>query len=213
MLVTQQPVLRRFWYPILPMEQLLKTPASFTLLGEKLVVWRDQAGQPAVLRDRCCHRSAQLSLGQIKDGSIRCPYHGWAFDAAGTCVHVPQLPTGSAISASYQVKAYSCVERYGYIWVCLADEPLQELPEIPEASEADFRLIHEFYEPWECAGLRVMENEMDMAHPAYVHPTTFGSEAYPTPDEMELKETEWGINYRSFTVKGINQRIVIVLTV
>lgn len=66
MLVTQQPVLRRFWYPVAPVEQLLETPTSFELLGEKLVVWRNQAGQPAVLRDRCCHRSAQLSLGKLK---------------------------------------------------------------------------------------------------------------------------------------------------
>ncbi|NJL87572.1 MAG: aromatic ring-hydroxylating dioxygenase subunit alpha [Leptolyngbyaceae cyanobacterium SM1_1_3] len=203
MLVTQQPVLRRFWYPVAPVEQLLETPTSFELLGEKLVVWRNQAGQPAVLRDRCCHRSAQLSLGKIKNGNICCPYHGWSFDAEGHCVYVPQVPEDGTISSSYQIQAYRCCERYGYAWVCLADAPLREVPDILEANDPDFRLIHEFYEPWNCAGLRVMENEMDMAHPAYVHPTTFGSESYPTPDSMELEETEWGLDYRS-TLKVVN---------
>ncbi|MGP1375302.1 MAG: aromatic ring-hydroxylating dioxygenase subunit alpha [Almyronema sp.] len=206
MLVTQQPVLRRFWYPVVPVEQLLETPTAFELLGEKLVVWRDQSGQPAALRDRCCHRSAQLSLGKIKDGNVCCPYHGWSFDPTGRCVHVPQIHKDNSISPSYRVEAYHCAERYGYVWVCLADEPLRDIPGILEANDPTFRLIHEFYEPWHCAGLRVMENEMDMAHPAYVHPTTFGSEAYPTPDAMELEETEWGLNYRS-VLKVVNPEL------
>lgn len=40
MLVTQQPVLRRFWYAIMPMHQLDAGPQPFTLLGEKIVLWK-----------------------------------------------------------------------------------------------------------------------------------------------------------------------------
>lgn len=40
-----------------------------------------------------------------------------------------------------------------------------------------------------------MENEMDMAHPTFVHTTTFGSEEHPLPESMELKEIDilWDI--------------------
>ncbi|THF29113.1 hypothetical protein E5170_18070 [Pseudomonas atacamensis] len=38
MLVTKQPVLRRFWYALLPMTALDAGPQPFTLLGEALVV-------------------------------------------------------------------------------------------------------------------------------------------------------------------------------
>lgn len=38
MLVTQQAVLRRFWYALMPMSQLDAGPQPFTLLGEDLVL-------------------------------------------------------------------------------------------------------------------------------------------------------------------------------
>jgi phenylpropionate dioxygenase-like ring-hydroxylating dioxygenase large terminal subunit len=196
MLVTKQSVFQRFWYPVIPVADLSSEPKPFLLLGQNIVLWRNAASQPAALKDRCCHRSARLSLGKIVDGNIACPYHGWEFDATGACVAFPQAKEEGAISPSYKVPAYPCVERYGYAWVCLG-EPLTEIPEIPEALDSQYRLIHEFYEPWQCAGLRVMENEMDMAHPAYVHLTTFGSDAYRIPDSMELKETDYGLHYRS----------------
>lgn len=192
MLVTKQPVLKRFWYPVVPMQQLLEGPKPFELLGQRIVLWLDAKGKPAAVQDRCCHRSAQLSIGKIVDGNIRCPYHGWQFNADGACVHVPQLKD-NPISPSYKVQAYRCTERYGYVWVCL-EEPLIDIPDISEAAAPEYRLIHEFYETWKCAGLRVMENEFDLAHPTFVHPTTFGSEEHPTPDLLQLTETEWGLH-------------------
>ncbi len=195
MLVTKQPVFKRFWYPVIPMQQLTAGPQSFELLGQKLVLWMDKEGQPAAVQDRCCHRSAQLSKGSVSDGCIRCPYHGWTFDATGSCVYVPQVPDGP-IPGSYRVEGYRCAERYGYAWVCL-EEPLADIPELPEASSPEFRLIPEFYEPWHVAGLRVMENEFDTAHPTFVHTTTFGSSDHPVPDEMEITETKHGIHLRA----------------
>lgn len=192
MLVTKQPIFQRFWYPVMAIADLQSSPKSFQLLGQKLVLWIDKAGKPVAARDRCCHRSAQLSLGKVIDGAIACAYHGWQFDGSGACIHVPQLKD-SVISANQRIKTYNCQESYGYAWVCLG-EPLTEVPIIAEAFDPEYRLIHEFYEPWHCAGLRVMENEMDLAHPTFVHTDTFGSQDHPTPDLLEVSETEWGIH-------------------
>ncbi|MFK8184925.1 MAG: Rieske 2Fe-2S domain-containing protein [Phormidesmis sp.] len=193
MLVTQQPVFRRFWYPVVPLQNLQVGPQAFELLGESLVLWLGENGTPAAARDRCCHRTAKLSLGKVDKGRICCPYHGWEFDGSGACVKVPQLKADCAIPASYRVDAFKCRERYGYVWVAL-DEPIADIPEIAEAQDSRYRLIPEFYETWQCAGLRVMENELDLAHPTFVHTTTFGSEEHPTPDELEITETAWGIH-------------------
>ena len=192
MLVTKQPVFQQFWYPVIPIKDLSDGPKSFKLLGQQIVLWLDAQGNPAAVQDRCCHRSAKLSIGKVIDGNISCPYHGWEFNANGACVHVPQLKD-CQISHSYKVKAYRCTERYGYVWVCLGT-PLMDIPEMSEAANPEYRLLHEFYEPWNCAGLRVVENEFDLAHPTFVHTTTFGSEEHPTPDLMELTETEWGLH-------------------
>ena len=68
MLVTQQKVLRRFWYPVLPLDRLGDQPVPFTLLGEAIVLWRNEAGEPAAAIDRCCHRTAKLSKGFCQQG-------------------------------------------------------------------------------------------------------------------------------------------------
>lgn len=194
MLVSQQSVFRRFWYPVMPLEHLKQGPQSFRLLTESLVLWVDETGQPAAVRDRCCHRSAHLSLGQVRQGRICCPYHGWEFNRDGVCVGVPQLSPEQPIPSGYRVDSYPCVERYGYLWVSLSPNPLMAIPLIPEATDDRFRLIHEFYEPWNCAGLRVMENELDLAHPTFVHTNTFGSEDHPIPDDLQVIDTDYGIH-------------------
>ena len=93
MLVTRQKVLRRFWYATVPVSSLDGGPQAFTLLGEPIVLFLDSKdGQPACLEDRCCHRTAKLSKGWIKDGNIVCGYHGWEYDRNGKLVNIPQFP-------------------------------------------------------------------------------------------------------------------------
>ena len=193
MLTTQQPVLRRFWYPVIPLDHLIHGPQSFTLMGQPLVLWLDREGKPAALADRCCHRSAQLSKGIVNNGCVRCPYHGWEYDALGACTTVPQLDPGTAIPKTYQVPSYLCQERYGYVWVCLSDHPLQPIPEIPQFSDPSFRFIHEFYEPWNVGGLRAIENSFDSAHGHFVHASSWGDMANPQPPPIdEVTETDFG---------------------
>lgn len=186
MLATKHPVLRRFWYPVMPMADLTEQPQSFQLLNQPLVLWRTETGEPAALADRCCHRSAQLSAGKVIEGCVRCPYHGWSYDEEGRCVNVPQMDATETIPMTYRVPAYLCEERYGYAWVCLSKSPLLSLPHIPEAEVSDNRLITQFYEPWQCSGLRLMENSFDNAHFSIVHAESFGVQTQPEPAKSKL---------------------------
>jgi phenylpropionate dioxygenase-like ring-hydroxylating dioxygenase large terminal subunit len=195
MLVTRQKVLRRFWYPLMPMRELAPGPKAFTLLGQPLVLWRDADGKPAALIDRCCHRTAKLSIGFVADGAIACGYHGWTYDRTGRCIRIPQLK-GEAPLPKYGVDAYRAEERYGYVWVCLG-EPLGSIPEIPEAGQPGFRQIDEFCEPWNCSALRVMENSFDNAHFSYVHRASFGDIQNPEPSEFTFTEHDWGFEAHS----------------
>ena len=90
MLVTKQPVLRRFWYPVMPSTLLNGEPQPFKLLGSDIVLWRGANGAVACLQDRCCHRTAKLSLGFVEDGHLVCGYHGWTYRSDGVCVRIPQ---------------------------------------------------------------------------------------------------------------------------
>jgi phenylpropionate dioxygenase-like ring-hydroxylating dioxygenase large terminal subunit len=195
MLATRQPVLRRFWYPVMPVGALAQGPQPFTLLGTRLVVWSLGDGRHAALEDRCAHRSAALSKGWIDRGAVVCPYHGWAYDGQGVCLRMPQRPEAGP-SRHPVVKSFACVERYGHVWVALED-PLAPIPDWPEESDPGYRRIDQFYEPWGCASFRLMENSFDNAHIHFVHRNTFGDINDPDPPQPTIERAEYSFVARS----------------
>jgi phenylpropionate dioxygenase-like ring-hydroxylating dioxygenase large terminal subunit len=204
MLVTKQPVLRRFWYPVMPASRLNDEPASFTLLGSDIVLWRASNGEIACFRDRCCHRTAKLSLGFIENGQLVCGYHGWTYRPDGVCVRIPQRENPENVSYRVRVPAYHVAERYGYIWVAL-DEPLSDIPALPEAAQPGFRKVDQFYETWNIGAFRLMENSFDASHIAFVHRKTFGNIERPRTDGHQIRTKPYGfdaVNETPVKVRG-----------
>jgi phenylpropionate dioxygenase-like ring-hydroxylating dioxygenase large terminal subunit len=201
MLSTKQKVLRRFWYATMPVDKLDDGPKPFTLLGEKIVLFLDEAGKPAALADRCCHRTAKLSKGWCRDGHIVCGYHGWEYDRTGKLVNVPQFPFEQPLPDA-RATAFHCAERYGYVWVAL-DDPLKSIPDLPEERDPGYRRIHQFDDRWNTAALRMMENSFDNAHFSFVHRGTFGQADQPKPEGYEIIETDDGFRAEStVTIKN-----------
>lgn len=190
MLVMQQPVLRRFWYPAMPIAHLANGPKPFRLLGEDVVLWLVGEDKPAALEDRCCHRTAKLSRGMCERGRLVCGYHGWEYDPLGRVIRIPQAGSGDH-STRMGVKSFHAAARYGYVWVAL-EEPLYPLPEFEEAGQPGFRQIDQFYEVWQCAGLRLMENSFDNAHFSFTHRTSFGDRGHPEPAKLEIEPCDDG---------------------
>src|SRR3989337_2347814 len=82
----------RFWIPALLSEELPGPdcpPVRVTLMGEKLVAFRDSKGRIGLLEGYCRHRGADLFFGRNEEGGLRCVYHGWKFDVEGRCVDIP----------------------------------------------------------------------------------------------------------------------------
>jgi phenylpropionate dioxygenase-like ring-hydroxylating dioxygenase large terminal subunit len=205
MLVTQQPLLRRFWYPVMPVALLEAGPQPFTLLGVELVIWRNADGEVSVLRDRCPHRHAMLSKGWVEGDDLLCGYHGWSFNSEGGCTRVPQKEDGD--SGRICVRRFPSAVRYGYVWAAL-EQPMAALPQIEEDGAEGFRRIYEFYEPWKCSGLRLMENSFDNAHFSFVHKNTFGKLESPKPSKMELEPFADGYGFTMRTVVPVrNNRL------
>ncbi len=53
------------WYPLCAIEALTNQALAVQLLGQALVLWRGAGGRPVLMHDRCPHRGARLSLGQV----------------------------------------------------------------------------------------------------------------------------------------------------
>ena len=115
MLNTRQPVLRNFWYAAVPVAKLDEGPKPFRILGQDIVLFLDATGEPAALEDRCCHRTAKLSKGWVRNGHIVCGYHGWEYDGSGKLVNIPQFPFEQAVpDARAQI-----LPRQGALRLCL----------------------------------------------------------------------------------------------
>jgi len=68
--------IRNAWYIAAWADELKEKPLARRICDDPIVLFRDQSGRPAALVDRCCHRSAPLSLGEVVAEGIQCGYHG-----------------------------------------------------------------------------------------------------------------------------------------
>jgi phenylpropionate dioxygenase-like ring-hydroxylating dioxygenase large terminal subunit len=194
MLTTRQAVFRKFWHAVMPLSMLEGgLPRPFTLMGEDIVLFLGADGEPAALKDRCCHRTARLSKGRCVDGALECGYHGWTYNPAGRVIRIPQYEPDRPIPADYCTPAYRCQARYGYAWVAL-EEPVAPIPEVPEFTAPGWRTIYQFYERWATAPLRALENSFDNSHFSFVHRATFGVAAQPKPSRYELVQEDGGFH-------------------
>jgi phthalate 4,5-dioxygenase oxygenase subunit len=125
-------MMRRYWIPAVLAEEVAEndgTPVRTTILGEKLVVFRDTAGTVAVIDERCPHRLASLALGRNEEGGIRCIYHGWKFNAAGACIDLPTEPGEHGFRNRITLTSYPVREAGGMIWTYLG--PPESVPAFP----------------------------------------------------------------------------------
>jgi nitrite reductase/ring-hydroxylating ferredoxin subunit len=108
---------RSNWYPVAFAKATSKTiPHRLELFGEHFVLWHNGT-QWAALADSCPHRLAPLSEGRIDEvGQIECPYHGWTFNAEGSCTKIPQATKNQNL-ASCSARSYRVVEQQGIIFV------------------------------------------------------------------------------------------------
>lgn len=178
-------LLRRSWHPVAVSADVSDAPVGTTLLGQPIVVVRGADGAVSCFTDVCVHRGAALSLGWIDDGCLRCPFHGWTYDPAdGACVAIPSQ-IGKPIPKKATLTAHHCVDHVGLVWVSL-DDPVAPLPEFPEFGDDTFHTIVCPPYDWDCHASRRLENFLDFAHFAWVHPGTLGDREFPEVPEHEV---------------------------
>ena len=180
------------WYPVARTDAVgMGGHLGVEILGERLVLWRHSGGLSA-FKDQCPHRGAQFSINtHTEEGRLRCPYHGWAFDASGECVEMPSQPGGQPVGNTC-LDTYKTVERYGIIWATIGDNP-SAAPSFPGIDDR-FRLALTDVFRVETSGPRVVENFLDISHFGFVHDGYFGRYDDPTPaPDYNLEFDETGV--------------------
>jgi phenylpropionate dioxygenase-like ring-hydroxylating dioxygenase large terminal subunit len=150
-------------------------PLALVVAGERVVIFRDAAGAPAALIDRCPHRGVALSLGYVEKGEIRCPFHGWRFGPDGRCLHTPWNPDAKRDNLS--ATSLPVREAGGVLWLFTGRGPAPSEPAPPQALLQPNAHVFAQSVVWKVHWTRVMENMLDTPHVAFVHTKTFGGPA------------------------------------
>lgn len=125
------------WYPVTFERDLnLDKPWAFSLYDEPFVIF-SQNNELVCLSDRCPHRAAKLSDGQLIEGKIECLYHGWQFGSDGKCLHIPQLAEGATIPRQAGVQAFKVVSHQGIIWLWRGTPETADESLIPVAEKVE----------------------------------------------------------------------------
>ena len=163
---------RRYWIPAMLAEELPRPdcpPVRVQLLSERLIAIRDSAGRLGLMDEFCAHRGVSLWFGRNEENGLRCPYHGWKYDAAGQCVDVPSEPEASGFCRKIRLKSYPCIEHGGVVWTYMG--PPQDAPPPPAFEWVSLPRSHvHLSKRWQaCNYLQAMEGGIDSSHVSFLH--------------------------------------------
>src|SRR6266545_8337134 len=158
-------LLRRYWHPVASTAELAQDPVQkVRLLGEDLVLFRNEQGELGLIGRRCAHRNMALEYGIPQGNGLRCPYHGWAFDTTGRCIDMPFEPA----TLPLKIPAYNVQELGGLIFAYLGPDPVPLLPRWHMYVRTDLNksLV---ITPLPCNWLQFMDNSLDPIHFEHLH--------------------------------------------
>ena len=187
-------MLKNFWYAVEFSHAITSTPKRIKVLNQDLAIYRTKTQQIVAMQNLCTHRGAALSGGQIKGECIVCPYHGWEYQADGTCINIPANSPDTPIPHRAKVKVYEAQEKYGWVWLFMGEAPESEripIPELPNFDDAKLKSLHGDF-LWHTHYSRVMENALDVAHAPFVHAGSFGDKDRPQIAEFTVENYPTG---------------------
>lgn len=195
--------LRRYWLAVGTTKELYDIPQAVRVLGEDLVLFRDLTGQVGLLGRSCAHRGTSLEYGDIEEGGLRCPYHGWLYDVKGKCLEQPSEPADGQFCHKVRQVSYPVREQGGLIFAYMGPDPDNPPPFInysPLVDHGGQRLVEDtrhFDYNW----FNFYENSADPCHVWVLHGTsgygqqTWGDRFFSAddPPAFEPVETPYGM--------------------
>jgi phthalate 4,5-dioxygenase oxygenase subunit len=195
---------RRYWLPALLSSELPErdgAPVRVRILGEDLIAFRATDGKVGLVDAYCPHRRAPMFFGRNEECGLRCVYHGWKFDAEGTCVDMPSEPPDSLFKTKVKILAYPTWEGGDIVWAYMGPRDLMpthpgyELVRVPSTH----RFVSKTYE--HANFLQGLEGGLDTAHSSFAHNERIGDADWirnrDGAPRLDVEKTEYGYYYTS----------------
>jgi len=163
--------LRNHWYIAAHGYELAAgKPVARTICDQPVAIFRGADGNVGILSDRCPHRFAPLSMGEVCGNELQCGYHGIRFDAEGNCTHVPG---GLATPHGFRARRFPAVERHGFVWIWMGEKPADPalIPDFHENADPGWAPVPGYLSIG-CNFQLMVDNILDLTHVVFVHKTT-----------------------------------------
>lgn len=171
------------------------------LLDKPWVIWRKADGTVVMMADRCPHRFVPLSRGARDGDTMRCGYHGLAFDGSGACAHNPF--TGQRLDIA-RVDVLPVVERHTGVWFWAGDADKADPALIPDYAFLDHdQPLHRGHLTMDAGYELVTDNLMDLSHAEFIHKDSFGvNGSLLTHGVHQVVQDESGAIWNNWTMEN-----------
>jgi phenylpropionate dioxygenase-like ring-hydroxylating dioxygenase large terminal subunit len=186
------------WYMACLLKEVpAKKPIVRTIYDQDIVLFFNAEGSVTAMVDRCTHRLARLSGGEVCKGHLVCPYHSWKYDKDGKVVEVPS--EGPGVSKGHRVaKTFPTRVFDGAVWVWMGEKGKEDeskiwrFPEYGSKGWVSYTMITDF----ENEVTNLVENFMDVPHTVSVHKGWFRNQAIQkVPITTETKNGSVCVSY------------------
>ena len=183
---------RRFWQPVAFSQDLKDLPLAIRILGEDMVLFRDQSGRVGLLELHCSHRGTSLEFGLIAERGIRCCYHGWLYDVDGKVLETPGEPASSTLKDRLFHGAYPIHEYGGLVFAYMGPPDKQPAFPIYDCYQIQgCRAVAGVNHIMACNWLQIEENQVDPVHTAFLHSTVSGRQGIFTDEFGAVPELDF----------------------
>lgn len=187
------------------------------LAGRSVLVTRDKTGKVNAFLNVCRHRGTRL-VDEAAGCKHRfsCPYHGWTYANTGELIAAPHFDSGftGLDKSELGLKAVSCTERFGFIWVNLAgdieamdtqmDRQFTGLaPELEALGLADMAIAHEDTHIFTANWKILVEGGIEAYHFKVAHKSTIGPHFEDNMSSYQM----FGAHIRSILMRNSMARL------
>ena len=171
-------LMRQYWQPVALLDEfdpeqeprMAERPMkALRLMGQDVVLFKDDQGRWGLIDRDCPHRGADLAFGRHEGDGVRCPFHGWKFDVTGQCLDTPGEPAGSKLCERVKQRSYPVLEKSGVLFAWMGEEG--KAPPFPnfDCFTAPSSHVFAFKGMWQCNWLQAFEVGIDPAHTSFLH--------------------------------------------
>lgn len=208
--------LSKVWLPVIKADELNEGEAkSVKILGREILMAKLDDNVVS-LPNFCSHFQAKLSDGTVErlcgtfERVVRCRYHGWAFNAKGECVEIPQLQDGQEIPKAAHLQTYKTTIGHDLVWVCLDGDPKTEIPTFPETlDDGMIATPIQYSEPWDGSMVRMMLSVLDDYHFPWLHEGVLGTRDKPMPPVRDItwNDNELTSSFQQFQPSNVTNAV------